>query len=119
MYLTDGSGDFAYHARSLEFSRGVLRRAGKHGGYAGGQQRTGGGSGGGAFDDETNYFRITRTGPKTKFAASADGRSWHEFTGPNVAYPDKVTLGLYVANPQRGVITAEFDEFTVTPLTPK
>jgi len=114
LYLAESETTFVYNARAVEDQRGVIRRTGRHGAWVGGNQQFSGSSGGGAFDPETTFLRITRTGGKLMFGASADGKGWHIFAGPVVNYPDKVTLGLFAANPGALPFAAEFDQFTVT-----
>jgi hypothetical protein len=114
LYLAETDTTFVYNARAVEDQRGVIRRTGRHGAWLGGNQQFSGSSGGGAFDPETTFLRITRTGGKLMFGASADGKGWHIFMGPVVNYPDKLTLGLFAANPGGLPFTAEFDQFTIT-----
>lgn len=114
LYLAETDTSFAYNARAVEDQNGAIRRTGRHGAWVGGNQQFSGSSGGGAFDPETTFLRVARTGGKLQFGASADGKGWHLFAGPNVAYPDKVALGLFAANPGGLPFAAEFDQFTVT-----
>lgn len=114
LYLAESEVSFGYNARAIEDQNGTIRRTGRHGAWVGGNQRFGGSSGGGAFDPETTYLRITRTGDTTQLGASADGKGWHLFGGPKVPFANEVTLGLFVANPGGLPFAAEFDQFTVT-----
>lgn len=113
LYLAASDTSFAYNARAVEDQQNQLRRTGRHGAWLGGNQQFSGSSGGGAFDPETTFLRVSRTGGKLQFGASADGKGWHLFAGPDVAYPDKVTLALFAANPGGLPFAAEFDQFTV------
>jgi regulation of enolase protein 1 (concanavalin A-like superfamily) len=120
LYVADSDTSFAFNTRAVEDQNGTIRRTGRHGAWVSGNQQFSGSSGGGAFDPETTFLRVTRTGDTTQFGASADGKGWHVFAGPKVQYGDKVTLGLFAANPGGLPFAAEFDQFTVTaPPAPK
>jgi hypothetical protein len=113
MTLGQDDATLLSHARTVQTQGNEVKRAGLHLEWVGGQQRFSASSGGGAFDPETTYLRITRTGPTIKLAASADGKGWHEFNGPVVSYPAKAKIGLFVANPSGEPFAAEFDQLTI------
>jgi len=116
MFVGSDEQNFAFHARSLEVQQGGLRRNGRHGGWINGNANGGGSSGGGHFDPEAVYFRIKRIGNKLLFAAVPDANAgnWHEFGGPTVNLPEKVTFGLFVTNSTKQAFTVEFDELSIT-----
>jgi hypothetical protein len=122
MFLTDDGGLLAAHARTLVATPGQkdpFRRQGRFQlWYANGSSSSG--SSGGAFDPETVHFRLRRDSGKLYGAASADGKSWHEFGGfQQILFPEKATLGLFLANPSGMPFGVEFEGFTVTPKAKK
>jgi hypothetical protein len=121
LFLSDEGSLLATHARTLNVTptgKDTFRRQGRF--YVWQQNGSSSyGSGGGAFDPETVHFRLRRADGKLFAAASADGKSWHEFGGNQTPFPDKSTLGLYLANPSGIPYGVEFENFTITPKVKK
>ncbi len=116
-FLSDDGNVLATHARTLTPTPGQKDPFRRQGQFYVWQPNSSSsfGSGGGAFDPETVHFRLRRDSGKLFAAASADGKSWHEFGGNQTPFPEKATLGLYLANPSGLPYAVAFEGFTVTP----
>lgn len=122
IFLSDDGSLLASHARTLVAAPGQkdpFRRQGRFQVWCN-NGSTSSGSSGGAFDPETVHFRMRRDDGKLYGAASADGKSWHEFGGfQQIVFPEKATVGLFLANPSGIPFGVEFEGFTVIPKAKK
>jgi regulation of enolase protein 1 (concanavalin A-like superfamily) len=109
-----------------EFGRGGLaarfdhaQHAGYHAAWVRGRSAGGGGwIVGGPFSEESAVYRVLRERDRLRFAASVDGKHWHEWADVRTELPNAVMVGLYVGHGGQTPFAAEFEDFSVNPAKP-